>query len=162
MNDLIAPILIIVATLAAASTGSAFRPGAWYETLDKPSWTPPDWAFPVVWTALYAAMAYATWLVWNAAGLAAWPAFLLYAAHLIANGFWSYLFFGRRRLDWAMAEVVLLWLMIAALAWVYAQYTALAGILFVPYLVWVSIAAALNYRLLRLNGPKGPEHASPV
>ncbi|MEL6830810.1 MAG: TspO/MBR family protein [Pseudomonadota bacterium] len=155
MSDFIAPLLIVGATLAAASTGSTFRPGSWYAALDKPSWTPPNWAFPLVWSILYAAMAFATWLVWQESGLAAWPVFALYGAHLIANGVWSYLFFGRRRLDWAMAEVVLLWLMIAALALTYFQHSQLAGILFAPYLIWVSIAAMLNLKLLQLNGPNG-------
>lgn len=156
MEMLIAPIVIIVATLAAASTGGAFRPGAWYEALNKPVWTPPNWMFPLVWSVLYAAMAFAAWLVWDASGPAAWMALLLYAAQLVANGLWSYLFFGRRRMDWALAEVALLWIMIAALAAMFWSHSQLAGLLILPYLAWVSIAALLNLRMVQLNGPKGP------
>ena len=155
MDTFIAPILIVIGTLAAASTGGAFRPGTWYAALKKPVWTPPNWIFPLVWSVLYAAMAFAAWLVWDASGLAAWPALLLYAAQLVANGLWSYLFFGRRRMDWAMAEVALLWIMIAALAVLFWSHSQIAGLLMLPYLAWVSVAALLNLRMIQLNGPSG-------
>lgn len=155
MENIIAPALIVVCTLAAASTGGAFKPGAWYATLKKPVWTPPNWMFPLVWSVLYVAMAYAAWLVWDASGPAAWPALSLYLAQLVANGLWSYLFFGRRRMDWALTEVALLWIMIAALAALFWPHSQLAGLLMLPYLTWVSVAAFLNLRMIQLNGPNG-------
>ncbi|MDX2233057.1 MAG: TspO/MBR family protein [Hyphomonadaceae bacterium] len=146
----------VVAAFAAASTGAVFKPGAWYAALRKPPWTPPNWSFPVVWTILFTAMAVAAWLVWEAAGLSAWPALALYGVHLAINAVWSFLFFGKKRLDWAMIEVVALWLAIVAVILAFRPYSATAALLLVPYLAWVSVAALLNLRLLQLNGPRGP------
>lgn len=142
-------------SFAAASTGGVFRPGAWYAALRKPPWTPPNWAFPVVWSILFCAIAVSGWLVWEAAGAAAWPAIAVFAAHLVVNAAWSWLFFGLRRLDLAMADVALLWAMIAALIALFAPISALAALLLAPYLLWVSIAALLNWRMIALNGPRG-------
>lgn len=147
--------IFFVASFAAASTGAVFRPGAWYASLRKPKWTPPNWAFPVVWSVLFCAIAVSGWLVWEAAGLAAWPALALFGAHLIVNAAWSFLFFGLKRLDLAMVEAVCLWLAIAALIAVFAPISATAAVLLVPYLAWVSVAAMLNLRLLQLNGSRG-------
>ncbi len=96
------------------------------------------------------------WLVWEAAGWAAWPVLALYLFHLVVNAAWSFLFFGLKRLDWAMIEVIGLWIVIAILIVLFSSYSMIAALLLVPYLVWVTIAALLNYRLLQLNGPRGP------
>jgi tryptophan-rich sensory protein len=154
-SSALALALFASGSFAAASTGGVFRPGPWYAALRKPSWTPPNWAFPIVWTILFCAIAVSGWLVWETAGREAWPALVLFGAHLVVNAAWSYLFFGRRRLDWAMVDVVLLWAMIAALIAVFAPINRLAALLLAPYLVWVSIAAMLNLRLLQLNGRGG-------
>ncbi|WP_127596848.1 TspO/MBR family protein [Nitratireductor alexandrii] len=143
-----AAIFIVLVILTAAS-GAVFKPGSWYETLRKPSWTPPNWAFPTVWTILYIMIAYAGWSVWAAAG---WSLPLLFwAAQLVLNGMWSWLFFGLRRMGLALGDVALLWLAIAGFivtAWPVSQ---LAALLFAPYLVWVTIAGLLNFSVLRLN-----------
>lgn len=138
-------------TFLVASSGAAFRPGPWYASLRKPSWTPPNWAFPVVWSALYVAMASASWLVWDVAGWNAMPALALYLVNLLLNASWSYFFFGRRRMDWALADVALLWLSIVFLIPAFAAHSTLAALLLAPYLLWVSIAAALNVRMIQLN-----------
>ncbi len=158
MNDLELPALFacLAATFAAASSGALFRPGAWYAALRKPSWTPPNWAFPVVWSILYVMIALSGWIVWRAAGATAWPALALFGVQLALNAGWSALFFGARRLDWAMAEVAALWLSIAALIGAFAAFSIHAALLLAPYLAWVTVAAILNYRLLRLNGSRGP------
>jgi tryptophan-rich sensory protein len=155
LSSLFALIVFVALSFGAAASGAFFRPDAWYANLRKPSWTPPNWAFPLVWSVLFCAIAVSGWLVWEAQGWAAWPALLLYLFHLLVNAAWSFLFFGLKRLDWAMAEVMLLWLLIALLIMVFSAYSALAALLLVPYLVWVTIAALLNYRLLQLNGPHG-------
>lgn len=146
LTSAIAFILIVVAT---ASSGAIFKPGAWYESLRKPAWTPPKWAFPVVWTILYMMIAYAGWIVWQQAGWSA--AMLAWGVQILANAAWSWLFFGRRRMDLALADIAVMWLSIVAfivLAW---PISTLAALLFLPYLVWVSTAGALNYSVLRLN-----------
>eukprot|EP01032_Pedospumella_encystans_P039032 gene39032-biopygen32561 len=63
-----AAVAFIVIVFAAASSGALFKPGVWYENLRKPGWTPPKWAFPVVWSILYVMIGYAGWLVWTTVG----------------------------------------------------------------------------------------------
>ncbi|WP_187972596.1 TspO/MBR family protein [Aquibium microcysteis] len=141
--------VFVVLCIVAASSGALFQPGAWYETLDKPSWTPPNWSFGVVWTILFLMIAVAGWLVWRAGG---WSLpVVLWGAQLVVNAAWSWLFFGRRRMDLAFVDVVLLWLLIAAFIVSASALSGWAALLFVPYLVWVSIAAALNRSVWRRN-----------
>ena len=140
---------------AAASTGAAFKPGEWYAQLSKPAWTPPNWAFPLVWSTLYCTIAVSGWLVWEAGGTAALPALAVYVASLVLNATWSVLFFGLRRLDWAMADVIAFWLSIVAVIVVFATVRPLAALLLAPYLTWVTVAAFLNLRLLQMNGATG-------
>ncbi|MEM7045580.1 MAG: TspO/MBR family protein [Pseudomonadota bacterium] len=141
--------VFIILVVATASTGAIFSPGAWYDRLEKPSWTPPDWAFPVVWSVLYLMIAIAGWLVWEKAGFGL--AIVLWGLQLFLNGAWSWLFFGRRRMDQAFADVTLLWITIAAFVVVAWPISPLAASLFLPYLLWVSIAAALNWTVWRMN-----------
>ena len=147
--SLLAPAVFLILVVLTASTGAIFKPGEWYLSLDKPSWTPPDWAFPVVWSILYLMIAYAGWLVWSEAGWSV--AIVLWGAQLLLNGIWSWLFFGRRRMDQAFVDVVLLWLCVAAFIVVAWPLSTLAALLFLPYLLWVSIAAALNLTVWRMN-----------
>lgn len=155
LSAVFALIICFVACFAAAASGAVFRPGAWYKALKKPSWTPPNWMFPVVWSVLFTMMSVACWLIWQADGIDAWPALTLFGLHLAVNAAWSALFFGQRRLDWAMVDVVILWGMILALILVFSQISLVAGMLLVPYLIWVTIAASLNASLLHLNGRRG-------
>jgi tryptophan-rich sensory protein len=140
------------ATVAAASTGAVFQPGAWYRALAKPAWTPPDWLFPVAWTVLYTMIATAGFLVWRAAGPAGWLVYVVFGAQLALNAAWSYLFFSKRRIDWAMIDVALLGASIAALIALSAPWSGTAALLLAPYFVWVAFAGALNFDILRRNG----------
>jgi translocator protein len=142
-------VVFIVLVVATASTGILFQPGAWYEGLSKPGWTPPNWLFGPVWSVLYLMIAVAGWLVWRIDG--AGLAMLLWVAQLILNGMWSWLFFGRRRMDLAFVDVVALWLAIAGFILAAWPVSGMAALLFVPYLVWVSIAGALNRAVWRMN-----------
>lgn len=151
MSDLPALAAFFALNFVAASSGAMFKPGPWYADLRKPSWTPPNWAFPVVWSALFVANAIAGWLVWKAAGPAATPALILYGVSLGFNFAWSALFFGMRRMDWAMIEVVGLWLSIAAVLVAFIPLSPIAAALIAPYLAWVTIAAYLNLRMIQLN-----------
>ncbi len=146
---------------AAASTGAAFKPGDWYAALRKPGWTPPNWAFPLVWMVLYCTVAAAGWLVWEASGISALPALAVYGVSLLFNAAWSVLFFGVRRLDWAMWDVIAFWLSIIAVIVVFAPIRPLAALLLIPYLAWVTVAALLNLSLLQLNGGRGRADVSP-
>jgi tryptophan-rich sensory protein len=135
-----------------ATLGVLFLPGAWYAALVKPAWNPPSWLFGPVWTALYTLMAISAWLVWRRGGARApgrplgW--FLL---QLALNAAWSPLFFGMKRMGWAFAEIVLLWLAIVATLRAFAPVHRVAAALLVPYLAWVTFATVLNGTLWWLN-----------
>lgn len=117
----------------------------WYPTLDKPGFTPPDWLFAPVWTALYAAMAVAGWLVWRKVGFAGGRLALgLFAVQLALNCSWSILFFGAHAIGAALVDIIALWFVILAATAVFWRIDRLAEVLFVPYLLWVGYAAALN------------------
>ena len=137
-----------VPVVAVAS--SRFMPGPWYEALAKPEWTPPNWLFGPVWTILYVMIAVAGALVWRAGA----PLVLrvLWAAQLVLNGIWTPLMFGAHAIGAALIDITLLWLAIAgfvALGWRAGE--RLAAILLLPYLAWVSYAAAVNAAIWRLN-----------
>jgi translocator protein len=138
---------------AAASLGGLFLPGEWYASLKKPSWNPPGWIFGPVWSALYTMMAVAAWLVWRRGGFAAQRGPLtLFLVQLALNAAWTPLFFGLHWPGAAFVEIVLLWLAIVATIAAFHRASRPATLLLVPYLAWVSFAAALNLALWRLNG----------
>lgn len=129
--------------------GIGFPPGAWYETLTKPSFNPPNWLFGPVWTTLYVMIGIAGWRCWRRRARSALTA---WRAQLACNFAWSPLFFGAHRMDIALGVSVLMLasiLTFIALNWRNDRVTAL---LFAPYAVWVSFATVLNGTLLALNG----------
>jgi len=139
-------------SFAAAGFGSQFIPGEWYRTLEKPSWTPPGYLFGPVWTFLYACMGVAAWLVWKRFGFAgARLALALFMGQLVLNVMWSWIFFGLHRPGLAFLEIFLLWVMIMATMIAFWRKHTRAGVLLLPYLLWVSFAAVLNYSIWRLN-----------
>lgn len=149
----LALVVLIAICFSAAGIGSlATTPNIpnWYAGLAKPSWTPPSWLFGPVWSVLYLSMAVAAWLVWRR-GNALKP-LTLFAVQLAFNAAWSWLFFGLHNPGMAFVDIVLLWAAIAATMVAFWFRSAVAGILFVPYLSWVSFAAVLNFTLWRLNG----------
>ena len=138
----------------AAGLGSLFTTlsvGDWYVGLAKPSWNPPSWVFGPVWTALYAMMAVAAWLVWRRSGAKRRPALVWFAVQLALNVGWSGLFFGLRMPGLAFVGILALWAAIAATLAASWRVSRPAGIILVPYLIWVSFAVALNLALWRLN-----------
>ena len=148
-------IISLVVCFAAAGIGGAVTTpqiGNWYATLVKPSWNPPDWVFGPVWSILYCCMAVAAWLIWRQGGFAAAKVpLILFGAQLFLNVLWSCLFFGLRSPGVAFFDVILLWVAIAATLVAFRQRSTAAGILFAPYLTWVSFASVLNFVIWRLN-----------
>ena len=134
---------------AAAATGAMFQPGDWYEGLNKPRWTPPGFVFPLVWTTLYIAMSYAAMLV--AQSGQGGQALGFWAAQIAFNTLWSPIFFGLHRMRAALVAMAGLWLFVLACVISFGQISLLADALMVPYLLWVSIAGALNLSVLRRN-----------
>jgi benzodiazapine receptor len=145
----------LVVCFAAAGIGGAVttqKIGNWYATLVKPSWNPPDWVFGPVWSILYFCMAVAAWLIWRQGGFAGVKVpLVLFGVQLVLNVLWSCLFFGLQSPGLAFLDVILLWAAIAATLVAFWQRSMAAGILFVPYLTWVSFASVLNFVIWRLN-----------
>lgn len=136
-----------IGSLATASSVTG-----WYSQINKPSWNPPNWIFGPVWSTLFLMMGVACWLVWKQQGFA--PAkFALgwFAFHLVLNTLWSVLFFGMQQMGWACVEIVALWISIAVAIFLFSGHSMLAAGLLVPYLMWVSFAAFLNFTIWRLN-----------
>ena len=147
-----ASLLVFVALVAlAAYTGASFPPGPWYASLTKPAWTPPDWLFAPVWTALYVAIAVAGWRLWRRTAGRFTPALALWGAQLVLNAAWSFVFFGLRRPGWALLDIALLLACIAAFVWSARKASPVSAALFVPYLLWVAFATALNFEIRRLT-----------
>ncbi len=157
MLPLISLLPFVAACSCAALSGALFRPGAWYERLDKPRWRPPNWLFAPAWTVLYLCIAVSGWLAWRQAGVAAAPAaWTAYGVQLALNAGWSAVFFGLHRPGWALAELALLWLCIALTAALFAPISPAAAGLLLPYLAWVTFAGALNASLWRRNPALSP------
>jgi tryptophan-rich sensory protein len=144
---------ISVAVLGALMTDL----GPWYASLKQPPWKPPDWAFGPVWTKIFALAAAAGVIGWRRAPSRSDREWLLalFAVNGFLNVFWSLLYFRLHRPDWSLFEVPLLWLSVLALIVVLARFAKGAAWLLVPYLVWVAIAALLNWQTVTLNGPFG-------
>ena len=142
--------LVFLATcFTAGATGAMFPPGGWYRALNKPTWTPPDWLFPVAWTTLYLCIALAAARVTGKPGSGF--AMAVFALQIALNTLWSPVFFGLRRLGTAMLVLVVLWVAVALTLISFWSVDWFAGLLFVPYLVWVSVAGALNWSVWRMN-----------
>lgn len=148
------PVVAAVAAVLIAMAGALLtKIDAWYKALRVPAWKPPDWAFGPVWSVIIAASATAAVLAWNgdADPDARRVLIAAYAVNGLFNIAWSLLFFRLRRPDWALVEVAGLWLSIAVLVLVTGRVSTSAALLNMPYLLWVSVAACLNLRIVRLN-----------
>lgn len=144
----------LLASFITAALGglASINAAGFYGQLVQPAWAPPAWLFGPVWSVLFVLMGLAAWLVWRKHGFeGASAALKLHAAHLVANALWTWIFFAWRQGAMALAEIAILWLLIAATIYLFWQLHRLAALLLVPYLAWVSFAAALNFTLWRLN-----------
>lgn len=154
------PIIVAaLATTAVLGTGGALtRIDAWYAGLRRPPWQPPNWLFGPAWTAIGVLTAWSAVLAWDRTRTRGERTILIgfFVANGVLNVLWSGLFFTLRRPDWALAEVVLLWLSIVALIAAVAPLSALGGWLLAPYLAWVTFASVLNRAVVRLNAPFKP------
>jgi tryptophan-rich sensory protein len=142
---------LAVGALGGLATASSVR--TWYPTLRKPPFNPPGWVFGPVWTALYVLMGVALHLVWTASGRpeGRGRAIRLWVAQLALNLLWSLIFFGRRAVGPAFAEILVLWIAIAATLREFASQRPVAGALLVPYLGWTTFATLLNGAIWYLN-----------
>ena len=152
LRSAVALVVCLAACFAAAWIGSRFTlpsiPG-YYAALQKPSWTPPNWAFAPVWSALYLLMAIAVWLVWCRAG---WTwAVGLFVIQLFFNLIWSAIFFAMQLPGWAFLDILLLIVALFATIVAFARIWVTAACLLLPYLFWVAYAAAVNFAIWQMN-----------
>ncbi len=144
--------LFLVAVFSAAAFGALFTPGEWYQQLAKPAWNPPSWLFGPVWSVLYVMIAVSGWLVWKRGGAPSRTALIAWGVQLALNAAWSWIFFGMQRMGAALIEILVLWLAILVTVVLFWRLRRLAAVLLLPYLLWVSFAATLNWKLWQLNG----------
>lgn len=146
----------IIICLFAGFIGSIFTAPSiptWYTSLKKPFFTPPDWLFAPVWTALFVLMGISLFLVWRRGvkDHRVKPALAVFAVQLILNILWSVLFFGLRSPLAGLIDISILWIAILVTILSFMKISKTAGLLLIPYILWVSLAAALNFSIWRLN-----------
>lgn len=151
-------VLAVLACEVVGASGAVFTAAglqSWYATLAKPALAPPNWVFGPVWTALFALMGVAVWLVWRRIdgprGDAARLALGLFAAHFLVNLAWSAVFFGLQSIVGGLVVIVVLVAATLATMAAFARVDRRAAALLVPYLAWVGFATYLNYGFWRLN-----------
>jgi tryptophan-rich sensory protein len=142
----------LLLAFAAGAVGAIASQNAavFYGQLTKPAWAPSPAVFGPVWSVLYAMMGVAAWLVWRSTGTR-WLALTLFCAQLAANALWSWLFFAWRSGPAAAVEVLVLLALIVATVVAFWRLNRLAGLLLVPYALWVSFASVLTWTLWRSN-----------
>jgi len=146
------------ACAAAGATGAIYRPGTWYDGLKKPSWIPPNWLFPVAWSTLYVLMSISAARI---SGMAATNELALlglglWALQIAVNTLWTPIFFGLHRLGGGMIVLTLLWLSVTATCVAFWMVDWVSGLMFLPYVAWVTAAGALNFSVWRLNPAEKP------
>lgn len=144
--------LLVCFAASAIGAVASIQAQSFYTELTQPSWAPPGSVFGPVWTTLYALMGIAAWLVWCEGGFQKnKTALTLFLVQLVVNALWSWLFFAWHLGAFALIDLIVLWLLIVATLVAFWRVKALAGVLLVPYLLWVSFAGFLNYTVWQLN-----------
>jgi translocator protein len=154
----------IAVPLMAGVIGSIFTSesvATWYQTIEKPSFSPPDWLFGPVWTTLYVMMGVSLFLVWRATSTTTLTkdrrssrriaAFIAFGSQLILNVLWSFIFFGLRSPQLTFAEIVILLISIVVTIVIFYKISRIAAVLMIPYAVWVAFASFLNLQIWLLN-----------
>ncbi|MFZ1530447.1 MAG: TspO/MBR family protein [Ferruginibacter sp.] len=155
MNKLYVKVLVCVAVCLGLGTASGFSTASsingWYQTIQKPSWNPPNWIFGPVWTVLYILMGIAAALVWHSRSADKKIALALFAFQFVLNLLWTYIFFGMHNLQLALIEIMLLSVSIAITLYWFLKVNKTAAVLLLPYLMWVSFASSLTYTIFIMN-----------
>lgn len=153
-GTLLVTILFVEIVGASGAVFTSQGLDSWYDTLTRPELAPPNWVFSPVWITLFALMGIALWLVWRRAidePRKARIAVGCFVVHFALNIGWSAVFFGMREIGWALTVIGLLWGAILVVIWAFARVDRRAALLLVPYLLWVSFAAYLNFQFWVLN-----------
>ena len=145
------PAILLLGFLSGRSVPVGSDSG-WYQALAKPALNPPDWVFPVAWTTLYIVIAVALAMVLNARGSRGrGAALLLFAGQFACNLAWTPVFFGAHRIGTALAVLIAMLVLAVATTFAFARIREQAAWLMVPYLVWISFAGVLTWRIGQLN-----------
>jgi benzodiazapine receptor len=152
-------LLAVLAVELVGASGAVFTASglaSWYGTLQQPALAPPNWVFGPVWTALFALMGVAVWLVWRRLGeprieRRARAALVVFAVHFAVNLAWSAAFFGLQSVDLGLAVILVLLALLLLTIRAFDRVDRRAALLLVPYLLWTGFAAYLNYRFWVLN-----------
>ncbi len=148
------PLMLFLGVLSGSGTRASIAD--WYARLDKPAGTPPDWAFPVVWPVLYVLMGLALAIILNARGARGRPvAIVAFVVTALLNFAWTPIFFGAHRVGLALADIALMILAGIVTTVLFSRIRPVAGWLLVPFLIWISYAAILNWRIGQLNPDAG-------
>jgi tryptophan-rich sensory protein len=156
LKDIFKLIIAVLIVELVGVVGSFFTTSSissWYPTLIKPALNPPNWVFAPVWTTLYALIGVSVFLIWRH-GLRQRRiriALTIFSAQLILNVIWSIIFFGFQNPLLAFIEIIILWLAIVWTIFAFYKISRLAACLLMPYIIWVSFAAYLNYSIWLLN-----------
>jgi len=155
MKNIYKLVISIAIPLAIGALGSYITVtgiSSWYQTINKPSWNPPNAIFGPVWTTLFILMGIALYLVWTSGNKASkTTAITLFSIQLILNFFWSLLFFNQHQIFGALIEMVLFWISILLTIFAFSKFSKAAAWLLVPYISWVSFAMVLNFTIWQLN-----------
>ena len=155
INKILTLIIFIIIAQSAGIIGSFFTAPsieAWYVFLEKPSFAPPNWLFAPAWITLYTLMGIASFLVWQKRQFPrARSALYFYLGQLLFNALWSIVFFGMQSPFFGFLVILILWLLIFITMVKFWKTEKIAGLLFVPYILWVSFAAVLNFSIWQLN-----------
>ncbi|MBD3304472.1 tryptophan-rich sensory protein [Candidatus Woesearchaeota archaeon] len=146
-------IISLIIPFLAAAIGSIFTAqtlSTWYATLQRPSFSPPSWIFSPVWSILFLLMGFSLYLVWKK-GIKTKTAATFFGIQLGLNALWSVIFFGLQQPLWAFVEIIFLWAAILGTIITFYKIDRRAAYLLIPYLLWVSFAAILNYYIYILN-----------
>ena len=144
--------LLVSFIVSAVGAMASIQAKSFYSQLTQPEWAPPAWIFGPVWSVLYAIMGIAAWLIWRSGGFSHnRQALSLFIIQLVFNALWSWLFFAWHLGGMAFADILVLWILIAATIFSFWRVRPLAGALLIPYLLWVSFASVLNYAVWQLN-----------
>lgn len=154
-TQLVALLIFLGLVAAVSGLGSLLTMSGmngWYESLEQPDWNPPDWVFGPVWSVLYLGIGVSAWLVWRRRGWGgARLALGLWGVQLALNLLWTAIFFGLQEPGLASLEIVILWVAIVSTTVSFWPISKIAAIILIPYLAWVTFAAALTISIWRLN-----------
>jgi len=148
-------VISITLPFLAAFVGSYFTTpsiATWYAYLNKPTFSPPNWIFAPVWTLLYILMGISFYIIWGASSKKnKGGAMGVYIAQLVLNSMWSIVFFGLHNLGLALVVIAILWVLILLTIIRFYKFNKIAGIILIPYILWVSFASFLNLTVFLLN-----------